>query len=172
MLSNNLVFSLMTFTAGNVLFLHSTTSGSPVEIIPQHDDILGKIADVRGEIEEIYKRLNKLTGPPNDVTDDSHVQSYKYYPTNNVWLTDRLCLTKECIAASHKLFQNMNVSVDPCDDFYQFSCGNYIHRSIIPDDKGMLSSSFSPLRNKSRLWTLGPCYCYFKRVYCIHCIIL
>ena len=153
MSSTKLVMSWMTFAAVNVIFLHSTTSGSPIETHLHHDDILGKITDVRGEIEDIYKRLNTLTGPNND---DSHLQSYH----NNA---DRLCLTEECIAASHNLFQNMNSSVDPCDDFYQFSCGNYIHQTVIPDDKGMMSSSFSPLRNKSKLCFLVPCICFFEK---------
>ena len=65
-----------------------------------------------------------------------------------------VCVTKDCIAQSHKLFQYMNKTVDPCDDFYQYSCGNYIQETIIPDDLGFVTSSFSPLRHISKFCSI------------------
>ena len=33
----------------------------------------------------------------------------------------------------------MNTNVDPCDDFYEFACGNYIEKTVIPDNRPMQS---------------------------------
>ncbi|KAI9345686.1 hypothetical protein BDR26DRAFT_916826 [Obelidium mucronatum] len=37
-----------------------------------------------------------------------------------------LCKSKECVVASANILLAIDESVDPCDDFYQFSCGNWI----------------------------------------------
>lgn len=47
-----------------------------------------------------------------------------------------ICLTKTCIQLSNQLFDNMNTAADPCDDFYEFTCGNFILNQEIPEDKG------------------------------------
>ena len=121
------------------IFLQST-SAIPLEIAKK-EDVLGRISEVKGEIDELYKRLNILSGPV-DMKTKTH---QAYHHTN-----ENVCVTKDCVAQSNKLFQNMNTSVDPCDDFYQFSCGNYIKETLIPDDKGSMTASFSPLRDKSK----------------------
>lgn len=42
------------------------------------------------------------------------------------------CLTQGCIQLAAQMTAAMNESVDPCEDFYQFSCGNWGQNNFIP----------------------------------------
>ena len=46
-----------------------------------------------------------------------------------------ICDSQACQEAAKLITQNMKTSVDPCDDFYDFACGNYAAHHPIPDDK-------------------------------------
>ncbi|KAM9319451.1 phosphate-regulating neutral endopeptidase PHEX [Gastrophryne carolinensis] len=48
---------------------------------------------------------------------------------------ERFCLTPECIEAAAFLRDKMNLSVDPCDNFFQYACGGWIEKNPIPDDQ-------------------------------------
>lgn len=37
-----------------------------------------------------------------------------------------LCVTPSCSRIAHWMMESMDETVSPCDDFYQFMCGNYI----------------------------------------------
>ncbi|XP_060860161.1 neprilysin-2-like [Metopolophium dirhodum] len=55
---------------------------------------------------------------------------------NSEYEKDNLfCLSKGCVKAAASLINNMDRSVDPCDDFYQFACGSFIKNTILDDDK-------------------------------------
>lgn len=54
-----------------------------------------------------------------------------------------VCMSKECILASASLFNNMNLNVKPCDNFYEFACGGFVENEVIPDDRGRISA-FTP----------------------------
>lgn len=45
-----------------------------------------------------------------------------------------VCTTPECLRAASRLLDRMDRSVSPCQDFYQFACGNYLHENVVPDD--------------------------------------
>ena len=42
-----------------------------------------------------------------------------------------VCTTRQCAETATLLFQGLNESVDPCEDFYQFVCGNWIQNNNV-----------------------------------------
>ena len=45
-----------------------------------------------------------------------------------------VCETPACLRAASRLLDKMDRTVSPCDDFYQFACGNYLKVNVVPDD--------------------------------------
>lgn len=73
------------------------------------------------------------------------------------------CMTPSCVRTAAELITNMDKTTEPCEDFYQFSCGGFIERTSIPDDRTRMSS-FSVLGDElltqvSMLFFL--CCCFF-----------
>ncbi|KAJ8668519.1 hypothetical protein QAD02_010182 [Eretmocerus hayati] len=46
-----------------------------------------------------------------------------------------ICTTFDCQDEARFLLQNMNMKIDPCDDFYHFACGNFLNKVQIPGDE-------------------------------------
>ncbi|CAB3411137.1 unnamed protein product [Caenorhabditis bovis] len=62
-----------------------------------------------------------------------------YYYINYKESSD-VCLTPGCIKTASVILSSMNASIDPCDDFYEFACGQWIRGHPIPDDAPSVSS--------------------------------
>lgn len=60
---------------------------------------------------------------------------------------DSVCLTPGCVHAASKMLEQMDSSVEPCDDFYNFACGKFVEDTIIPDDKVSVNA-FSVISDK------------------------
>ncbi|XP_019628132.1 PREDICTED: endothelin-converting enzyme-like 1 [Branchiostoma belcheri] len=46
-----------------------------------------------------------------------------------------VCLTADCITSAALLLSNMDATVDPCQDFFQFSCGGWLQENPIPPEQ-------------------------------------
>lgn len=86
-----------------------------------------EIESVKQQLQDLRGQLNELTSSNNDAKERN--ANVKY------------CLTKECIAASNNLFEWMNLDANPCEDFNEFACGNFIKTSRIPEDKKRWTAS-------------------------------
>ena len=51
-----------------------------------------------------------------------------------------VCLTAECVQTAASLLSAMDKSVDPCDDFFEFACGTWNKRHVIPEDRSSVST--------------------------------
>lgn len=45
------------------------------------------------------------------------------------------CESRACVMAASKIIEHLDESIDPCDNFYNFACGNYLKNTKIPKDK-------------------------------------
>ncbi|XP_070546680.1 endothelin-converting enzyme 1-like isoform X2 [Ptychodera flava] len=67
-----------------------------------------------------------------------------YYAVNS-----QVCLEPKCVEVSAMVLTDMNQSVDPCQDFYQYSCGGFL-RDVVPPAGRSKWSSFSIVYEKNQ----------------------
>jgi predicted metalloendopeptidase len=76
---------------------------------------------------------------PDEESSDKN-ESFYAKSADKVLKTKDICLTRQCIEVSNRLFDNMKEEADPCEDFNEFACGRFETETIIPDDKGSYGS--------------------------------
>ncbi|XP_060055892.1 membrane metallo-endopeptidase-like 1 isoform X2 [Erinaceus europaeus] len=52
---------------------------------------------------------------------------------------DEICISPGCVLAAARMLQNMDPSKEPCEDFYQYACGGWLRRHIIPESNSRYS---------------------------------
>ncbi|XP_049514339.1 neprilysin-1-like [Dermacentor silvarum] len=61
--------------------------------------------------------------------------------------TYNVCETPVCIERARLINESLNTSVDPCTDFYSYTCGGWMSKHKIPDSQAM-TSTFSRLEDE------------------------
>ncbi|KAI8375082.1 hypothetical protein EDC96DRAFT_562630 [Choanephora cucurbitarum] len=68
--------------------------------------------------------------------------------------SNNVCNTTACIAASEYILSRVNLTIDPCSDFYQYTCGSWINSPAVKEEynQGIVSSDVTTfsLQNKRR----------------------
>ncbi|XP_048750053.2 neprilysin-1-like [Ostrea edulis] len=59
--------------------------------------------------------------------------------SNIITLTREVCNSPECVQAAAILLDSIDTSADPCDDFFQYACGQWRRKYVIPEDKAITS---------------------------------
>ncbi|XP_077397778.1 neprilysin-like [Festucalex cinctus] len=54
--------------------------------------------------------------------------------------TVEICTTADCTRSAARLIDNMDAGVDPCDNFYQYACGGWLRKNIIPETSSRYST--------------------------------
>ncbi|KAK4879931.1 hypothetical protein RN001_008077 [Aquatica leii] len=50
------------------------------------------------------------------------------------------CNSTGCRQAAHNITSYMDLSIDPCDDFYLFTCGKFLKETVVPEDRKRIST--------------------------------
>ncbi|CAH1775260.1 unnamed protein product [Owenia fusiformis] len=60
---------------------------------------------------------------------------------------DSTCMTTECVQTAARMLNAMDQTVKPCDDFFEYACGTWNKKNVIPDDRPSYNT-FGKLRDE------------------------
>lgn len=73
-----------------------------------------------------------------------HVDGINNVPSNDI------CTSEGCVRSSARIMSMLDEKVSPCDDFFEFSCGNYMKYHTIPADETRIDA-FTDMRRHNEL---------------------
>lgn len=50
------------------------------------------------------------------------------------------CTTASCVHAAAVVLDKLNTEIDPCEDFYDYACGNFASDLGVPDEKATIDT--------------------------------
>lgn len=80
-----------------------------------------------------YTKVNEDNG--NEVQ-PLHRNMTNITKLTNSTLLNKMCLDVECVQVAGRITSYMDPSVNPCDDFYKYSCGGWEEENVLPDGLG------------------------------------
>uniref|UniRef100_A0A8C8SL91 Membrane metalloendopeptidase like 1 n=1 Tax=Pelusios castaneus TaxID=367368 RepID=A0A8C8SL91_9SAUR len=78
------------------------------------------------------------------------IRVFSAYSTNS----GSICTTPGCVTAAARILQNMDPTTEPCTDFYQYACGGWLNRHVIPETSSRYSI-FDILRDELEIILKG-----------------
>ncbi|XP_033885136.1 neprilysin-like isoform X1 [Acipenser ruthenus] len=60
---------------------------------------------------------------------------------------DGICKSADCTKSAARILENMDTTADPCQNFYQYACGGWLKKNIIPETSSRYST-FDILRDE------------------------
>ncbi|XP_046397181.1 neprilysin-1-like [Ischnura elegans] len=61
------------------------------------------------------------------------ILSYNSNKMSDTVLEPQVCTSNQCVETAANLMKSLDLDADPCEDFYQFTCGNWAANHPIPD---------------------------------------
>lgn len=61
-------------------------------------------------------------------------------PSYQLPANQKICKTEVCREAGKSLYESINFEADPCDDFFDYSCGRWVKEHPIPEDKSRIGT--------------------------------
>lgn len=88
--------------------------------------------------------------PPTEIFDHAVINAYQNIDSINEIeprAETNICGTEACAKESATMLNSLDETVQPCDNFYDFACGNFIRNTVLPEDKTIIMS-FTEVQDK------------------------
>lgn len=64
---------------------------------------------------------------------------------------EKYCSSPACVTAAANILNSMDLSANPCEDFYQYACGGWMKSNPLPEDKTSMSRFEKLLDDNNRI---------------------